>query len=101
MKPSIASILLATTVAIVVPPFLLVPMVFGLPNAQVFKDLYEVCLWLTPSVGVVALLVIFRLIRRRAIEARRPAILAAILIASLDLVAPLLFYLLLAIIAGR
>lgn len=101
MKPRLSSILVATTAAIMLPPLLLIPMIFHLPGAQAFKDLYEACLWLSPSVGVVALFMLFRLIRADVVAIRQPVTFSAVLLACLDVVSPLFFYILLALFAGR
>ena len=64
------------------------------------RDLYEFCFWATPAVGVAVLVGLFR--RRRADPRawRRFGVVAAALLALADLVAPLLFYVILALIAG-
>lgn len=87
--------------ALLLPPFLLVPMAYRLPGAQLFKDAYEACLWLTPGVGIVVLAWIWRLRRAGADRPAGIALAAALTFASLDLVAPVVFYVILAILAGH
>jgi hypothetical protein len=92
---------LAPAAALVVPPFLLVPLMAGLPRAQLFKDFYEACLWLTPVVGMIVLGLLFQRRRKDPAGLRQGAAIAAVVLAGLDLVAPLFFYVLLALLAGR
>jgi hypothetical protein len=101
MKPNLFSVIAATTAAIVLPPLLLIPMIYHLPSAQVFKDLYEACLWISPSIGVAALIMLFRLSRTDTVTFRDPAMFSAVILACLDIVSPVLFYILLALIAGH
>jgi len=102
MKRSIAlALVLAPTAALVLPPFLLVPLIYRLPNAQLFKDFYEVCLWISPGVGIAVLGVVFRLKQTGAASFRQLVTVAAMLMAVLDLVSPLFFYVFLALVAGH
>lgn len=94
-------LLVAPAVALVLPPFLLIPLVYRLPGAQLFKDWYEACLWISPAVGAVALVLLLRLNRKGVVSLREPMVCAAVSLACLDLVAPLLFYVLLAVVAGH
>ena len=102
MKPIVSTLLwLAPASALLLPPFLLIPFVFRLSAAQLFKDFYEVCLWLSPAVGVTVLALIWRWKRSGAITFGQPAVSAGLVFASLDLLSPIFFYVLLAILAGR
>jgi hypothetical protein len=92
---------LGPLLALVLPPFLLVPLVKRLPSAQLFKDCYEASLWITPGVGLIVLVMIFRRRRHEPDLLRRGPIVAGLLFAALDLIAPVLFYVLLALLAGR
>jgi len=94
-------LVLVPTAALVLPPFLLVPLTYHLPKAQLFKDFYEACLWLSPAVGVAVITAIFRLRRQDIVSFRQPAVLIAVSIAGLDLASPLFFYVLLAILGGH
>jgi hypothetical protein len=87
--------------ALALPPFLLIPFVGRMPGAVFFHDLYEACLWLSPAVGVVVLALLFRRRRRDPGALRSGAAVAAMLLACLDLVSPVFFYVLLALLAGR
>ena len=102
MKRTISTALwLAPAAALVLPPFFLIPLVFRLPAAQVCKDFYEACLWISPAVGVIVLALAWRWKRAGLITPGQPAIVIGITLACLDLISPLLFYVLLAILAGR
>jgi len=94
-------LVLLPTAALVLPPFLLVPLIYHLPKAQLFKDFYEACLWLSPAVGVAVIIAIFRLRRQGIVSFRQPAVLIAACIAGLDLISPLFFYMFLAIVGGH
>ena len=102
MRPIVSNLLwLAPASALVLPPFLLIPLVFSLPAAQLFKDFYEACLWISPAVGVTVLALIWRWKRAGAITLGQPAVSAGIVLACLDLLSPMFFYVLLALLAGR
>jgi hypothetical protein len=94
-------LLAAPAAALVLPPFLLLPLFYRMPMAQLYKDWYEACLWLSPAVGAVVLGWILRLRSQGVATFRQPAVRAAVLLACLDLISPLLFYLILAIVAGH
>jgi len=102
VKPAPSFLLwLAPAMALVLPPFLLIPLVYRLPAAQLFKDFYEACLWISPGVGVVVLGLVWRWKRAGLITLGKPAIALGVGLACLDLISPLLFYVLLAILAGH
>ncbi|MDZ4817196.1 MAG: hypothetical protein SGI71_13160 [Verrucomicrobiota bacterium] len=101
MKPSSFSLIVAAAAALVLPPFLLIPMVYHLPKAQLFKDFYEACLWISPAIGLGVFIIIFRLRWTGVVSLRQPAVIIAVLLAFLDLVSPVFFYLFLAVIAGH
>ena len=102
MKPAPPFLLwLAPAAALVLPPFLLIPLVFRLPAAQLFKDFYEACLWISPAIGVLVLLWCWRLKRLGAATLRPSMIRVSVGLACLDLLSPVFFYVLLAILAGR
>lgn len=102
MKPIVSTALwLAPAAALVLPPFLLIPLVFRLPAAQLCKDFYEACLWISPAVGVIVLALVWRWKRTGLITPGQPAIVTGVMLACLDLISPVLFYVLLAILAGR
>jgi len=94
-------LVLVPTAAMVLPPFLLVPLVYHLPKAQLFKDFYETCLWLSPAVGIGVIIAIFRFRRQGIVSFRQPAVLIAAGMAGLDLISPLFFYMFLAIVGGH
>ena len=66
-----------------------------------FKDLFEACLWVSPATGAVAITLIWRLKRSGRIEMREWPVVALVALACADLISPLLFYVLLAILAGH
>lgn len=102
MKPIVSTALwLAPALALVLPPFLLIPFVFRLPAAQLFKDFYEACLWISPAVGVLVLALAWRWKRAGVITLGQPAIATGVTLACVDLISPLLFHVRLAILAGR
>ena len=92
---------LAPAGALVLPPFLLIPLVRRLAGAQFFKDLYEACLWLSPAVGVITLVAIIRWMRANADARRGPTVVTGLVLATLALASPGFFYVLLAVLAGR
>jgi len=101
MNPRLHSVYwLAPLLALVLPPFLLVPLANHLAGAQFFKDIYEACLWLSPAVGVLVLVVLIRRRRREPAVLRSAPGLAALSLALMDLVSPIFFYVLLALLAG-
>jgi hypothetical protein len=102
MKPKIPRLLwLVPAGALFLPPFLLIPLLGRLPGAQFFKDIYEACLWLTPAVGGVVLTLLFLRRRQDPAGLRSGAAVAALVFAGLDLLAPVFFFVLLAILAGH
>ncbi len=101
MKHFPNGLLVATIMAACLPPLLLIPMIYRLPGAQLFKDAFEACMWLSPAVGALALVAILHRVWTGAasFRVRRTSITAAL--ACLDLLTPPFFYVLLAAIAGR
>jgi hypothetical protein len=102
MKPAVPYLMwLVPAAALVLPPFLLIPLVGHLPGAQFCKDLYEACLWLTPPTGVGVGVLLYRLRRRNPDALRAGGAIAAMILAGLDLLAPVFFFVLLAVLAGH
>lgn len=102
MKPAVPVYLwLAPALACVLPPLLLIPLAQGLPGAQFAKDLYELCLWLSPAIGLAALVQLHRRHRREPGGLRRAGALAVLVCGGLALVSPVAFFLVLAVLAGR
>lgn len=92
---------LAPALACLLPPLLLIPLTQRLPGAQFAKDLYELCLWLSPAVGFTVLVQLFRRHRHESGGLRRAGAIAALVWAGLALVSPVAFFLFLAVLAGR
>lgn len=102
MKPAVPVYLwLVPALACLLPPLLLIPLTQRLPGAQFAKDLYELCLWLTPAIGLAVLVQLFRRQRREPGGLRRAGVVAALVWSGLALVSPVAFFLILAVLAGR
>ena len=102
MKPAVPVYLwLAPALACLLPPLLLIPLAQGLPGAQFAKDLYELCLWLSPAVGLAVLVRLLRRHRRDPGGLRRAGAIASLIWAGLALLSPVAFFLILAVLAGR
>ena len=100
-RPPVSALILAATAALAMPPFLLIPLVYHLPMAQLFKDFYEASLWLSPAVGIAVLYMLFRSGGRDLVQPRQPARFIAAFLAGLDLLSPVFFYVLLAVLGGH
>jgi len=92
---------LAPALALFLPPFLLIPLLLRLPAAQLFKDLFEACLWVSPATGAMTLALIWRMKKARSVTLRERVVVASVALACADLISPLFFYVLLAILAGH